>query len=137
MNILKSLNIKSIILKDNYFEAKMDITSFHDQGYGMVHGGLTIAFAETLAGYASNEIISHDLIAVGQAVTANHVSPKSINGYLKAYGELLHKGKKTHLWSIRIVDENKKLISLVNVTNSIITAGKDNNSNNLVPEEWK
>lgn len=120
MNILEALNIEDIVLKENYVEAKMKITSFHDQGYGIVHGGLTIAFAETLAGYASNEIIAHDLLAVGQSITANHISSKSINGYLMAYGELLHKGKKTHLWSIKIVDENEELISLVNVTNSII-----------------
>lgn len=120
MNILEALNIEDIILKENYAEAKIKITSFYDQGYGIVHGGLTIAFAETLAGYASNEIISHDLLSVGQSITANHVSSKSINGYLKAYGELIHKGKKTHLWNIKIVDENGKLISFVNVTNVMI-----------------
>lgn len=120
MNILKALNIENIVLKDNRFEAKMNITGFHDQGYGIVHGGLTIAFAETLAGYASNKMISHDLLAVGQSVTANHISPKSINGYLRAKGKLMHRGKNTHLWFIEIVDENNELISLINITNFII-----------------
>lgn len=120
MNILEALNIKDIILNDNYVEAKMYITKFHNQGFGIVHGGLTIAFAETLAGYASNKITSDDLLAVGQTIIANHISTKSIDGYIKAKAKLVHKGKRTHLWRVELVDDNGRLISLVDVTNSII-----------------
>lgn len=120
LNILEALNIKNIVLKEDYAEAKMELNRFHDQSYGIVHGGVTIAFAETLAGYASNNIIDDNLLAVGQSIMANHVKAKTVNGYLKACAKLMHKGKNTHLWSINIVDEDEKLISVVNVTNAIV-----------------
>ncbi|MGO5065969.1 MULTISPECIES: PaaI family thioesterase [unclassified Clostridium] len=120
MNILEALNIGDIILKENYAEAKMKITEFHDQSYGVVHGGLTITLAETLAGYASNNIIDESLLAVGQTITANHVKPKEINGYLKACAKLIHKGKNTHLWSVNVIDESGVVISLINIRNAIV-----------------
>lgn len=121
MNILETLNIRDIVLKENSFEGKMEVTDFHSQGFGILHGGLTITLAETLAGYGSNNIISDDLIAVGQNVTANHISPKIIGGYVRAYGKLIHKGNKIHIWHIDVLDEYETLISTISITNFIVS----------------
>ncbi|GMQ58858.1 hypothetical protein AN1V17_32540 [Vallitalea sediminicola] len=120
MNILQVMDIKTLVLADDYIEARIDITDFYNQSYGIVHGGLTITFAETLAGLGSKNILDEDYIAVGQNITANHLRPKRIGGYLQGTGRLIHRGKRTHLWTIEVKDERNKLISVINVTNAIM-----------------
>lgn len=120
MNLIEGLNIEYVHVYESELEAKMALTQFHDQTFGYLHGGATIAFGETIAGYASNQKINKDEMAVGQNITANHMKPKKIEGYIIAKGKLMHKGKTSHVWSIEMFDENKVLISYLTVTNSII-----------------
>ena len=103
-------------------EAKMNLTQFHDQTFGYLHGGATIAFGETVAGYASNQKINKGQVTVGQTITANHMKPKKIEGYILAKGKLMHKGKTSHVWSIEMFDENNVLISHMTITNVIISS---------------
>jgi len=120
MNLIESLNIEYINVDDNQLQAKMNLTKFHDNTYGYLNGGATIAFGEIIAGYASIQIIHDDELAVGQSVTANHMKPKKIEGYIIAKGKLMHKGRMSHVWNIEMIDENNVLISHVTVSNAII-----------------
>lgn len=122
MNLIEGLNIEYIHVDEFTVEAKMNLTKFHDQTFGYLHGGATIAFGETVAGYSSNKLINDKKIAVGQTITANHMKPKKIEGYIIAKGKLLHKGRLSHVWSIEMYDEYRILISHVTVTNVIILA---------------
>ncbi len=125
INLIEGLNIEYIRIGDNELEAKMNLTDFHDQTFGYLHGGATIAFGETIAGYASNQKINKNQVAVGQTITANHIKPKKIEGCIIAKGKLMHKGRTSHVWSIEMFDENNVLISYITVTNSIIKPNKD------------
>lgn len=125
MNLIECLNIEYIRVYDNDLEAKMNLTQFHDQTFGYLHGGATIAFGETIAGYASNQKIGKEQTAVGQSITANHMKSKKIEGYIIAKGKLMHKGSTSHVWSIEMFDENNVLISYVTVTNAIVKLNKD------------
>jgi len=58
MNLIESLNIEYIHLNGDSLEAKMNLTQFHSQPFGYLHGGATIAFGETVAGYASKQKIN-------------------------------------------------------------------------------
>nr|WP_248484801.1 PaaI family thioesterase [Tepidibacter aestuarii] len=124
MNLIEGLNIEYIRVNDNELEAKMNLTQFHDQTFGYLHGGATIAFGETIAGYASNKRINKNQVAVGQTITANHMKAKKIEGYIIAKGRIMHNGKTSHVWSIEMFDENNILISHITVTNSIIKLNK-------------
>jgi 1,4-dihydroxy-2-naphthoyl-CoA hydrolase len=115
MNLIEGLNIEYIHVGADGFEAKMSLTQFHSQPFGYLHGGATIAFGETAAGYVSNQKINK-----GQSITANHMRPKKIEGYIIAKGKLMHKGNKSHVWGIEMYDENNILISYLTVTNAII-----------------
>lgn len=126
MNLIEGLNIEYIHIYENTLEAKMNLTDFHDQTFGYLHGGATIAFGETIAGYASIRKINKDQAAVGQSITANHMKAKKIEGYIIAKGRLLHMGKTSHVWNIEMFDENNILISCVTATNAIIKQNKDN-----------
>ncbi|NJD01231.1 MAG: PaaI family thioesterase [Ruminiclostridium sp.] len=125
MNLIEGLNIEYIHADNDGFEAKMNLTPFHDQTFGYLHGGATIAFGETVAGYASNQITADGQIALGQTITANHMKPKKIEGYILAKGKLMHKGKAFHVWSIDMLDENDIHISHLTVTNVLVSINKD------------
>jgi uncharacterized protein (TIGR00369 family) len=125
MNLIEGLNIEYIHVYERTLEAKMNLTQFHNQTFGYLHGGATIAFGETIAGYASIEKISKDQVAVGQSITANHMKSKKIEGYIIAKGKLIHMGKTSHVWSVEMFDENDVLISYVTVTNAIIKSNKE------------
>lgn len=120
MNLLEGLNIEYIRVHDDSLEAKMSLTPFHCQAFGYLHGGATLAFGETVAGYASKEKISEDQAAVGQTVTANHMKLQKSEGYIIAKGKLLHQGCRFHVWSIEMLDQNNRLISHMTVTNAIV-----------------
>lgn len=128
MNLIEGLNIECFHMMEadrqadqaDQFEAKMILTSFHSQPFGLLHGGATIAFGETVAGYASNKIIDENKVAVGSNIVAYHFRPKKIEGYILAKGILTHKGRTSHVWRIEMVDENERLISCVIVTNAIV-----------------
>ncbi|GAB6182055.1 hypothetical protein JCM14036_33740 [Desulfotomaculum defluvii] len=124
MNLIEGLNIEYINVDASNFEAKMNLTHFHDQTFGYLHGGATIAYGETIAGYASNKKIKDNQVAVGQCITANHLKPKKIEGCIIAKGKLMHKGTTSHVWSIEMFDENNNLISYLTVTNAIIKRDK-------------
>ena len=139
MNLIESLNIEYINVNECGLEAKMNLTQFHTQIFGYLHGGATIAFGESITGYASIQKINKEIlpetvsghdsiettnldkVVVGQSITANHMKPKKIEGYIIAKGKLLHEGKKSHVWSVEMFDENNVLISFMTVTNAIIT----------------
>lgn len=120
MNLIEALDIQEILVTENQFEAKMKLGSFHAQPYGYLNGGATIAFAEIIAGYASNQLGKGSYHAVGQTVTANHVKSKRAEGYLYAKAELLHKGNRNHLWNIKMLNEEGDLIAIITVLNAII-----------------
>lgn len=119
-SLIDCLNIEYFRIQGYQFEAKMNLTPFHSQPYGLLHGGATIAFGETVAGQASNELINQDQVAVGQNITTYHFKPKKVEGYLRANGVLMHKGRTSHVWQVEMHDENDRLISCVMVTNAIV-----------------
>lgn len=124
MNLIKSLNIENIKLTVDGFEASMKLSDFHAQPLGYVNGGAILAFAEISAGKASNLLEKGEKFAVGQAVSANHLKSHQSKGFLYANAKLLHKGIRSHVWCIQIIDESNKLISQVTVQNAIITLKK-------------
>lgn len=124
MNLIEGLNIEYIFVDADKLEAKMNLTQFHSQAFGILHGGAVISFGETVAGYASNQITDKDQVAIGQTITANHMKSKKIEGYITAKGKLMHKGKTSHVWGIEMHDENNVLISYMTVVNAIVKLNK-------------
>lgn len=126
MNLVEGLQIEETCLTPKGYRSVMKLSKFHEQPFGFVNGGAIIAFAEISAGQASNLLCDGQGHAVGQTVSANHMYPCKAVGILTADAELLHKGKRSHVWSIQMVDEEKKLISQVMVTNAIINTLRKN-----------
>lgn len=114
--LMETLDIEIVEITDGYVLGKMPVTSKVHQPDGVLHGGATVALAETIGSMASLLLNnSPDFMIRGIEISANHV--KSIReGFIFAKAAPIHKGRTTQLWEIKITDEAENLISLVKLT---------------------
>ncbi len=118
--MVEHLGIELIEIGDNFLSAKMPVDHRTRQPMGLLHGGASVALAETLGSVASSLLIDLNKFAcVGIEINANHI--KSIHsGYVIGKASPIHIGKKTHVWEIRITNLNNSLICISRLTVAII-----------------
>lgn len=118
--LMETLAIAFTDVGDDYLVAIMSVNSKVHQPYGLLHGGATVALAESVGSFASAYFVDHNKYTVkGIEISANHL--KSIKeGIVTATAKIIHKGRTTHLWEIRVVNEKKELISICKLTNIIL-----------------
>jgi len=113
------LGIEFLDYGENFLEARMPVDN-KLQPMGLLHGGASLALAETVASGGSYLLIDPEKFdVVGLQVSGNHLSSIS-EGILFARAEIIHRGKKTHVWDVRIQSETGKLISVTRVTMMVI-----------------
>jgi len=118
--LMETLDIEYVDVGEDYLTAKMPVTSKVHQPYGQLHGGATAALAETVGSAASRFFIDGKTQRInGIELTINHVKSKR-EGEVFATARNIHKGRSTHLWEVRIEDEEGKLISICKMTNIIL-----------------
>ncbi|MCW3466448.1 hotdog fold thioesterase [Chitinophaga nivalis] len=94
----------------DYLVARMPVDSRTVQKYGILHGGASVALAETVGSIASTLIIDPvQQLCVGMEINANHVRGVR-SGFVHAKATPLHIGGKSHVWDIRITDDQQQLI---------------------------
>jgi 1,4-dihydroxy-2-naphthoyl-CoA hydrolase len=122
--LLSHLDIEFIKLDENSITAKMPVNYKTSQPMGILHGGASVALAESIGSVGSNLLIDTKLeSAVGLSINANHVG-SATNGCVYGNGILIHKGKSTHVWSIEIKEQDERLISICRLTVMIIKKNK-------------
>lgn len=122
--LMGTLNIEYVDAGEDFLVATMPVTPSVHQPMGLLHGGATVALAESVGSAASMLFVNSDLFEVrGIEIAANHLKSKR-NGIVTATAKIIHKGKSIHLWEIRIVDENDQLISLCKLTNMVLPKRK-------------
>lgn len=114
--LMETLGIVFTDIGADYVTAKMPVTSRVHQPDGVLHGGASVALAESVGSVASHIFMdAEDFIIRGIEISANHI--KSISeGEVFAKATFIHKGRTTQLWNIRITDVDDHLISLVKLT---------------------
>ena len=113
------LGIEFLEYGDDFVEARMPVDN-KLQPMGLLHGGASLALAETIASGGSFLLVDPEKYDVlGLQVSGNHISSVS-EGMLYARAEIIHRGKKTHVWDVKIKSENGKLISVTRVTMMIV-----------------
>ena len=104
---------------EGYLKARIPVEN-NLQPMKILHGGASLALAETVAGLGSALIVDMDKFDVkGAQVSANHIG-SATKGFAIAEGKLIHKGKNTHVWNIEISDETGRPLSTCRITNFII-----------------
>lgn len=118
--LMETLDIEFIDVDENLVKAKMPVNPKVHQPYGILHGGATAALAETVGSCASALFVDTTTkIVKGIELSINHLKSKK-EGVVFGIAKPIHKGRTTHLWEIRIEDEEKNLISLCKLTNIVL-----------------
>lgn len=118
--LMGNLGIQYTYADDTRVEATMPVDERTRQPFGVLHGGATLALAETLAGVGSLLLCQPDEIAVGMQVSGNHVSSAHQGDTVRAVATIIHKGRSSHVWNVDVFTSTGKLISSVRVVNSVI-----------------
>ena len=123
--LLSHLDIEFIEIGSDFLIAKMPVNYKTTQPMGILHGGASVALAESIGSVGSNLLIdSKTEYAVGLSINANHIGSAK-KKFVTGKGTLIHMGKSTHIWSIEIIDDDKKLISICRLTVMIIKKRKE------------
>lgn len=114
--LMETLEIEFTEVGEDFVIARMPVTSRVHQPDGVLHGGASVALAESVGSMGAFFFLnSEEIIIRGIEIAANHV--KSVrDGYVYAHASIVHKGRTTQLWQIKITNEEGDLVSLVKLT---------------------
>lgn len=118
--LMGNLGIQYTYADESRIEATMPVDHRTRQPFGILHGGATLALAETIAGLGSMILCRPDEIAVGMQVSGNHISSAHEGDTVRAVGTIIHKGRSSHVWNVDIFTSTNKLVSSVRVINSVM-----------------
>jgi uncharacterized protein (TIGR00369 family) len=120
------LDIKLISAEKDKVVATMPIGPNHRQQVGYLHGGISVTLAESVASLGTVlNIDASRQMAFGLEINANHLRPKR-EGQLTAVATPVHRGRTTHVWDIKISDENGKLVCISRCTVAVVDRPPDN-----------
>jgi 1,4-dihydroxy-2-naphthoyl-CoA hydrolase len=115
-----AIGIELSVLTPEKVVATMPVDDRTRQPFGLLHGGASAALAETVASLGAFMSIDEETqAAVGVELNANHIRGKS-DGVVTATAIPLHRGRTTHVWEIRIEDEDGKLVCVSRCTLAIV-----------------
>lgn len=118
--LMEALGIKMITLKKDYVEMTMPVHNETRQPAGYLHGGASVALAETAASFGGFANINPDTHTVfGMEINANHMRSKK-EGIVTAIATPYHVGRTTMVWDIKITDEDGKLICISRCTIGVV-----------------
>jgi len=118
------LDIRFIAVGDDFLEATMPVTNSTKQPFGLLHGGASVALAETVGSVASWAVVNRELfIGVGIEINANHVKQVT-EGVVKARCTPIKIGGKVHIWEVRIYDETGDLACISRFTCMVVPRPK-------------
>ena len=118
--LIGNLGIQYTYASEDRVEATMPVDERTRQPFGILHGGATLALAETVAGLGSMILAKPDEMVVGMQVSGSHMSSAHEGDTVRAVGTIIHKGRSSHVWNVDIFTSTDKLVSSVRVINSIL-----------------
>ena len=127
-SVWEVLDIKLLSAEKDKVVATMPIGPNHRQQVGYLHGGVSVVLAESIASLGTvMNIDPSRQMAFGLEINANHLRPKR-DGQLTAIATPFHRGRTTHVWDIRITDEQDKLVCISRCTVAIVDRPPDNDN---------
>lgn len=122
--LMGTLGIEIVEVCEGRVVATMPVDHRTHQPMGLLHGGASVALAETVASLGGYTMVDDEKEAVvGLEINANHLKSKR-EGLVTATGNIIHRGKKTMVWEIKITDEENELICISRCTLAVIQIKK-------------
>jgi len=119
------LGIEIKVLQKGFVTATMPVDDRTRQPLGYLHGGASVALAETVASFGAYLLIDHENeTCFGLEINANHVRSKR-EGIVTAEAKILHQGRTTQIWEVQIKDEEEKLICISRCTIAVVPRKQD------------
>jgi 1,4-dihydroxy-2-naphthoyl-CoA hydrolase len=123
--LCETLGMEVLECSEGRFVATMPVDSRTHQIVGLLHGGASVALAETVASFGGYYLVAPDgLIVVGQEINANHLRPVT-SGKVKGVGEIIFQGQRSQVWGVSIYDDADRLVCVSRCTLAVI----ENNTN--------
>jgi len=121
--LIENLGILFTEIGDDFVRGTMPVDTRTVQPYGLLHGGASVALAETLGSMGAAMCVdAAEYQVVGQEINANHVRAAR-SGLVTGTARALHLGGRTHVWSIEIVNDAQKLVCISRITMAVIKKG--------------
>lgn len=118
--LMQHLDIRYTEAAPGQIKATMPVDHRTHQPMGLLHGGASVALAESVGSVGSALLVDlNKYSVVGAQITANHLRSVS-EGRVTAEAKIIHQGKNTHVWNIDITDEKGRTISTCRLTNFIL-----------------
>lgn len=122
--LIETLGIKITEIEEGRVVATMPVDGRTHQPFGILHGGASVALAETVASFGSYYLVDQETEScAGLEINANHIKGKR-EGTVTAIATILHRGRTTMVWDIKIVDEEQNLICVSRCTVAVIKLKK-------------
>ncbi len=125
--LVEHLGIRYTAFDAQSLTGEMAVNQQTVQPLGLLHGGASVALAETLGSMAGNLCVDQHSYCVGLSIQSNHLAAVK-QGQVTAHATPLHLGKTTQVWQIKITDEQSKLINISQLT---LMVCRKKNSNSL------
>ncbi|QOI98593.1 MAG: PaaI family thioesterase [Flammeovirgaceae bacterium] len=118
--LAEHLGIEFVAIGSDQLTARMPVDKRTHQPYGLLHGGASVALAETLGSVAAHCCIDiTKQYCVGLEINANHI--KSVRtGYVTGTAKPIHVGRRTQVWEIRIVNDQHELVCISRITMAVL-----------------
>ena len=113
------LGIRITEIGTDYVRATMPVDERTQQPFGVLHGGASVALAETVGSMAAMLCVEPPFTVLGQEINANHLRPIS-SGMVTATARPYHIGARSHVWQIEIRDERERLVCVSRLTMAVI-----------------
>src|ERR1700680_2541823 len=121
--LIEHLGIMFTEIGDDFVRATMPVDARTAQPYGLLHGGASVALAETLGSTGAAMCVdAAEYQVVGQEINANHVRAAR-SGLVTGTARAVHLGGRTHVWSIDILNDAQKLVCISRITMAVIKRG--------------
>lgn len=117
--LMHALGIRITEIGDDVIRGTMPVDARTHQPFGLLHGGASVALAETLGSFGGTLCCAPGFVAVGLEINANHVRGVT-DGTVTGTARPLHVGRSTQVWEIRIEDEAGKLVCISRLTLAVV-----------------
>lgn len=118
--MMETLGIEYLEVREGYVYARMLVKKELSQPYGMLHGGASMALAESIGGVGSAYYCDpNEYVIRGMQMGANHVKAAKVGIYVYATATIIHKGRQTHVWNIDVKNEEGDVVSSCRLTNFV------------------
>ncbi len=118
--LVEHLGMRVTEVGDDFVRGTMPVDARTHQPFGLLHGGASVALAESLGSMAANLTLdTRSEMAVGLDINANHIRAVS-SGLVTGTARVVHRGRTTQVWEIRIEDEAQRLVCISRLTMAVI-----------------